>query len=1214
MRQPPGAGGAFLSALAASLVVNPYPVVCRQPEHSYTNLLRFPFLVAGRQHEQLYDRRSPREPDLADQQTAAGLSGLPLQPRTETTKYKKLKDTATNQQGASAVAANPPALAGENPAVRAIQPVRGSGKYAGLSTPLQARSLQDWEVEDFVLLATVDGSIHARDRKTGAAKWELEVDRPMVETIYHTQNQSDLTGYKPEYDFLWIVEPSRDGDIYIYNQGGLGGLQKMHLSVKQLVADMSPYESVDPAVVYNGEKRTKLYTVDATTGTINKVFGSGGALSKEPRCPKPGGLDVLDDEECGSSGSFVLGRTEYTITIQNRDTTEPMCTLKYSEWGPNTRDGDLHSQYSATMDNKYVYPLHDGSIFGWDYGQMVDRQRSYTQKLSSPVVRVFDVARPLHTDEQDPQLIVLPQPVGPIETGEVYDSFNPKNRIFVNHTEAGGWFAMSENTYPLVTGKAKAAQCYDEDWVEMTSTRKYLSLAQRQEGFVGVHSLSEFETRQASGLTISGHPDTSPANDSPVEVYDEPSRLPSLPHLGKSKILGSAFENAYDIFIVCFLLILAYCFLDRRKIFKMLNQNVQLRNPIIIADPPTASVPSSPVVAITPSSVEKQPNDQENHIEKPTIIVEEDVTPIKPRRSSTLLGPPPDRARSRSNSLEERGRTDDERGVRFRDPSNARTEDGEQDAPNSPQPGKKKARRGMRGGTKHSKKKRSNSEHATKDDVDQTVKEIMELAKDGPKETQIQPETAKSLTTTGDVTDVTGPLQIGHLKVNLETVLGYGGHGTMVYKGSFGGRDVAVKRMLRDFYDIASHEVGLLQESDDHPNVIRYYDKEEDSQFFYIALELCPASLQDVVERPQDFPSLINSSLDKPEMLRQITSGLLYLHSLKIVHRDIKPQNILVSAPKANPALPTSPQQPRLLISDFGLCKKLEADQNSFRATTAHAAGTSGWRAPELLNDDDSLRPSASITDTNNSEPLVVDSQTKRSATRAIDIFSLGCIFYYCLTGGWHPYDGSGRLMREHNITKSNYDISKLDCLGDYRWEARDLVKSMLTHNPKDRPDAAAILRHPFFWPPEKRLDFLCQVSDGFEHPKHEYEKKIKENPATPIPFPKELTRLESYAPRILKEARGDFLRALPYDFVQTLGKQRTYTPGSVVDLLRALRNKKNHYQDIPEEVRRRLGGLPEGYLTFWTRRFPKLLLCVWRCVAELGWEGRDEFGRFYRG
>ena len=1162
----------------------------------------FPFLIASQDHEQTHQRGSPRE-QAALAERYPSLPGRKNQPVIETTAYKYVKDTISDQGKASAVPTKPQALAGNNQAVRAVQPARGSGKSAGLSTPLNARSLQDWEVEDFVLLATVDGSIHARDRKTGVARWELEVEAPMVETIYH-QNKSMLDPSKPEYEFLWIVEPSRDGDIYIYNQGALGGLQKLHVTVKQLVADMSPYESVDPAVVYTGDKRTKLYTVDATTGNIHKIFGSGSgdSLNKEPRCPKPGGLEILDDEECASRGSFVLGRTEYTVTISNQITTEPICTLKYSEWGPNTRDGDLHSQYLSSMDNQYVYPLHDGRIYGWD-GQMNSRPH-YWPKLSSPVVRVFDIARPSQTDDPDPQLIVLPQPVGPTDS-DLYDVFSAKNRIFVNHTEAGGWFAMSENSYPLVTDGAKNAQCYDKDWLEIMAEKETLSLAQRQESFVGVHDLSEYENRQGSGLTISA-PEAIKVNDSPVKLYSDSALLASS-FTSSSKIIGSAAENAYDI-IILFLFGIAglFFFINRQTLFRLLKQRMEL--PQQSSKQALSPLPSTPITA-TPAWSEEPSQAPPANLEITVENIEERAAIAGPK-GTTLLEPPPLINRSRVNSLETRGRPEDEgqeKAVRIQEPSPGPEEI---DEVGSPQPGKKKARRGKRGGAKRSKN-RSDSNNQSKDEADLALQDITPQAQtmaELPKD--IQPSAI-------EVSAVTGPIiNIGHLSVNTDIILGYGGHGTMVYKGTFGGRDVAVKRMLKEFYEIASHEVSLLQESDDHPNVIRYFDKETAGGFLYIALELCPASLQDVIEKPHLQSSLIPATgLDMPNMLKQITSGLLYLHTLKIVHRDLKPQNILVSAPKLSLTNPSVSQPPRLLISDFGLCKKLEGDQNSFRATTAFAAGTSGWRAPELLVDDDPNLPSnaaleLSRTDTTqNSEPLVVDSQTNRRATRAIDIFSLGCVFYYCLTQGSHPFDKDGKFMREANIVKGFYNLDGLDCMGDFQWEAKDLIGEMLSKNPKERPDAAAILTHPFFWTSEDRLEFLCHVSDAFEHEKFEKDKLYAQGEDWDYPS---LDHLEKQGDTILKEAKGDFLKALPNEFKDTMAKQRKYKGDYVLDLLRALRNKKNHYEDMPEHVKEKVGPLPTGYLGFWTRKFPSLLLTCWRVIKDLGWEDRDRFRRYY--
>ena len=165
-----------------------------------------------------------------------------------------------------------------------------------------------------------------------------------------------------------------------------------------------------------------------------------------------------------------------------------------------------------------------------------------------------------------------------------------------------------------------------------------------------------------------------------------------------------------------------------------------------------------------------------------------------------------------------------------------------------------------------------------------------------------------------------------------------------------------------------------------------------------------------MIEKPHLHRSLAHSGeKDLPNVLYQITNGLSHLHSLRIVHRDLKPQNILVSMTKDG--------KPRLLVSDFGLCKKLEGEQSSFRATTAHAAGTSGWRAPELLLDDDArdgqTMIDASTHSGNGSSPLNDSLLPARRATRAIDIFSLGLVFFYVLTQGQHPFDCGDRYMRE---------------------------------------------------------------------------------------------------------------------------------------------------------------------------------------------------------
>lgn len=291
---------------------------------------------------------------------------------------------------------------------------------------------------------------------------------------------------------------------------------------------------------------------------------------------------------------------------------------------------------------------------------------------------------------------------------------------------------------------------------------------------------------------------------------------------------------------------------------------------------------------------------------------------------------------------------------------------------------------------------------------------------------------------------------------------------------------------------------------------------------------------------------------------------------------------------------------PRLLVSDFGLCKKLEGEQSSFRATTAHAAGTSGWRAPELLLDDDIKDGSTTAIDASThsgSGPLLSsDMMYSRRATRAIDIFSLGLVFFYVLTEGSHPFDCGDRYMREVNIRKGTFNLSKLDVYGDFAFEAKNLVRSMLDQDPKRRPSARAVMAHPFFWSAKKRLNFLCDVSDHFE--------KEQRDPPSPA-----LQELENWAEDV---CRGDFLKYLGKEFVESLGKQRKYTGTKLLDLLRALRNKKNHYEDMSDHLKAHVGPLPDGYLSFWTRKFPNLLITCWNVVYEMRWDEEDRFVEYY--
>lgn len=408
-----------------------------------------------------------------------------------------------------------------------------------------------------------------------------------------------------------------------------------------------------------------------------------------------------------------------------------------------------------------------------------------------------------------------------------------------------------------------------------------------------------------------------------------------------------------------------------------------------------------------------------------------------------------------------------------------------------------------------------------------------------------------------------------------DQVIGYGSHGTVVFRGTYDGRPVAVKRMLIDFYDIAGHEVRLLQQSDHHPNVVRYYCREVTERFAYIVLELCVGSLADLIEGPANPISSEQSPLDelRPKLLanpqallHQMTAGLAHLHALNLVHRDIKPHNILITP------------QGRLVLSDFGVSKKLAEDQTSFNPTVA--AGTIGWRAPECILTAESFALSTA-------EPT-----TQIRVTRSLDIFALGCVFYYVLSGGDHPF--GGRLEREMNIVKNVTDLSRLSS----QPEASDLIQRMLSRQPDRRPACQTILMHPYFWPAQRQIAFLLDVSDRFE-----VEDRLSSS---------EILRKLEARRSVIFEGSLVWHKLIDSAVWIDLCNYRKYNPHSARDLLRALRNKRNHFHELSPDLRRILGETPEAFMRYFLERFPRLLIEIYRLVEGTSMRKDNPFASVY--
>lgn len=739
-----------------------------------------------------------------------------------------------------------------------------------------SRRLEDWEVEDFVLLATIDGDLYAADRKTGKQRWHMILDKPMVETIHHRANKSAL-----DHDFthldqtIWAVEPTRDGQIYMWAPGAGNGLVYTGLSMKKLVDDFGPYKNEALSLVYTGDKKTTLMTLDAATGRAIQWHGPTAAAADELTCARPqdvvAGIDV---EEC--SATITLGRTEYTVGISSTRGF-PIATLRFSEWSPNVFDQDLLRQYSSTKDNVYITSQHDGQAYAFDYvpksGRSVRaRSHAFSPNLPSPIAKAFDVMRPAGShyggEDNEALLIALPQPPPPPGTDQ--EETGRDQKIFLNQTH-GNWYAMSGRAYPLIT-LAPPALINQAQWFAWDEP---LTSAELSRALVGQHTLdatwSRAGQRSFPSLPGSADPvtelDQSDRPDNPTLAIDAPDPSSTVINIVK-KLPQDAVNYTVDlirnpvIIIICSVLVFVYRKELIRRIkrwwldaFKAAKIILKQRGYDIDMDDDLPEEPSK-VKALEPEAQEA--------VEKEAPL-EDAVVPPADLVDTPAVGPP------------------DQVSTIVPDAGEPAAAAAPTEETNEPEVKKKKNHRGRRGGKNHKKKKIS-PDASVGDGPGTSVEEAVDIAKNIGERRAKGPE-PNIQTLPYEADEVSNPtLRIDDsLEVNEDQQLGTGSNGTVVYAGKWQDRPVAVKRMLRDFYDIASQETRLLREVDRHQNVIQYFAQLERGNFIYIALELCEASLADVMEKPSQFRQLADAGAkDTLAVLKQITKGLDHLHSLQI--------------------------------------------------------------------------------------------------------------------------------------------------------------------------------------------------------------------------------------------------------------------------------------------------------------------------------------------
>ena len=262
-------------------------------------------------------------------------------------------------------------------------------------------------------------------------------------------------------------------------------------------------------------------------------------------------------------------------------------------------------------------------------------------------------------------------------------------------------------------------------------------------------------------------------------------------------------------------------------------------------------------------------------------------------------------------------------------------------------------------------------------------------------------------------------------RIDFDSILGKGAFSTVYdaksLKDGDSNANVAIKcipkgTLTHDDKLAITDEATILQ-SLDHPNIIKLVDFfEEPNSFFFVTEKVEGGELFDRIVEKEYY-----NEKTARDAMRALLNSVEYMHGKRIVHSDLKPENLLLIS-KKNDAL--------LKIADFGFAATCDDNANDGYGDLKRQCGTPSYVAPEVL--------------------FRHDYGTK------VDMWSIGVILYILLSG-YPPFIEDTQPELFEKIIQADYEFDE-ESWNHISSEAKNLVSSLLEVHPKKRFSAKEAL------------------------------------------------------------------------------------------------------------------------------------------------------------